>query len=103
MRSQSSIIELSKRNENNLTTIKNDSVINTFRSATAVDLRRHFAVKSVYTNSSSVYVEKKFNIHAAITYRLHAKTPIGNIKSPFSHLEGISKKKTFSCNLIKFF
>lgn len=31
------------------------------RSATAFDLRRHYAAKSLYTNTSTLYVKRKFN------------------------------------------
>ena len=84
MRSQTSIIELTNKDSS----LISDTLINTVRSATAVDLRLHFAVRSVYTNSSLIYVQKKFNIRAASAFRYHAKTPNGNIKSPYPHIEG---------------
>ena len=55
MRSKTSTIELNKTNVNQLTP---------FRSATAVDLRRHYAVKSVYTNTSTIYIKRKFNFRS---------------------------------------
>ena len=85
MRSQTSIIELNYKTS----ALKGDTLINTVSSATAVDLRRHLAVRSVYTNSSSIYIKKKLNIRSASSFRLHAKTPVTNIKSPYPHIEGI--------------
>lgn len=62
------------------------------RSATAVDLRRHFNAKSVYTNTSAIYVKKKFNFRA--TSSLVRQTPlVSNKPTPYSHIEG--KKKPF--------
>ena len=84
-RSQTSI-GLRKNNIVNNKTPVEDSI----RSATAVDLRRHFAVKSVYGNTSSFYVKKKFNFRAASSHILQSKTPIQNIiePTPYSHLQG---------------
>ena len=87
MRSQTSTIELTSRSSvsSYQTT---DALINTVRSATAVDLRRHFAVKSVYSNTSAMYVKQKFALRATSSYRFKSKTPLINIKSPYPHIEG---------------
>ena len=86
MERSQTVIGLRKTNIVNSKTPVEESI----RSATAVDLRRHFAVKSVYGNTSSFYVKKKFNFRATSSYLLQPKTPIENIikPSPYFHILG---------------
>jgi hypothetical protein len=86
-RSQTSIgIRKTTENTNNKNFANADTPNNFNRSATAFDLKRHFAYKSLYTKTSTIYVKKKFKFNSK--YEAPATTPIKDVRSPYPHIEG---------------